>query len=66
MRAAVTDRLVELDQLGLGADLDGVLLGRPIDVGVAGGERGVASERRGPSDPLRAPDRATAFLDDAA
>jgi hypothetical protein len=59
----VTGRLVELDRLGRGDDLDGVLLNRPLDAATEGAERGGTTD-----DPPRPTeqDRPVPSLDDAA
>jgi hypothetical protein len=64
----VTGRLVELDRLGRGSDLDGVLLNRPLGAATEGAERGAASQLRRASDPPwpSEHDRPVASLDDAA
>ena len=64
----MTGRLVELDRLGRGDDLDGVLLNRALYAATEGAERGGTSELRRASDPPRPSehDRPVASLDDAA
>jgi hypothetical protein len=64
----VTDRLVALDRLGRGDDVEAVLLNRPLDFGIHGVERSVISGPRGGSDPppFGRADRGTPLRDDAA
>ena len=64
----VTDRLVELDRLGRGRDMEAVLLDRRLDLPIAGIERGVGPALRGASDAPRSgrPDRLAPVQDEAA
>jgi hypothetical protein len=61
----VADRLVELDRLGRGLDVEAALLDRRLDVRTVG--RGVELERRAASDPppFGRPDRPTSRRDAA-